>query len=286
MKKFIKTIALTGAMAMSISAYAGTLVFGTIPDAGTGDLDTKYNELLKHVEKETGHTVKMIPIQSYSALVLAMKTKKVDFAYMGAKLFVEAKSRANATAINVELDEQGTPGYRSIIVTAGKTPAKYKHIKDFKGKKFAFVDLNSTSGGLIPTMYFNELGINPKEFFSHVLFTGSHEAAMMSVRQGKVDVAVTNDLDMLELIRNGRLKEGDFRVLWKSDLIPGSLFATSGHVSADKRMAIQNALASFKNDDVFKKLGIAGFAKTDNSMYEPIVRIVEEKKKKAAAKKN
>ena len=280
MKNVMKVSLVALSVALSSTVYAEKLVFGTIPDAGTGDLDSKFSELFKHIKKETGYDIEIVPIQSYAALVLAMKTKQVDFAYMGAKLYVDAVARANAKAIVVELNEQKQPGYRSILVTSGKTPSHYKHVTDFKGKKFAFVDLNSTSGGLIPSIYFAENNIVPKKFFSRVLFTGSHEAAMMSVRNNKVDLAVTNDLDMMELIRNGRLKEDDFRILWKSDLIPGSLYAVSGHTGDAVAKNIQKSLVSFDNRAVFKKLGIGGFAVTNDAAYDSVRKIIEEKRKK------
>ena len=236
---------------------------------------------MQHIEKATGQKIEIIPVSSYAALVLAMRSKKIDFAYMGPKGFVDAMQRAGADALAMEVNEQGQPGYHSIIVTNQKAPKNLKEVKDFKNKSFAYVDLNSTSGGLIPTMYFDTLGIKPKKFFSNVLYTGSHEAAVMSIRNNKVDLAVTNDLDMEELIKNGRLKRDELRVIWTSKLIPGSLYASSGHLKEAMKNKIKNALISFAHKKTLNMMAISTLIKAKNSDYNVIKDIMDEKRKRS-----
>jgi phosphonate transport system substrate-binding protein len=69
------------------------------------------------------------------------------------------------------------------------------------------------------------LNLDPEKHFSRVIYSGSHEASILSVKGGKVDIASTNDLDMDR--GNGKFwdKEKDFNIIWTSKLIPGSNMA-------------------------------------------------------------
>ena len=53
-----------------------------------------------------------------------------------------------------------------------------------------FVDPNSASGYTMPMFKLDQLGIKPDTFFGKVVFTGSHDNAIIALSQGTVDVAV------------------------------------------------------------------------------------------------
>ncbi|MFX4910620.1 PhnD/SsuA/transferrin family substrate-binding protein, partial [Acinetobacter baumannii] len=79
----------------------------------------------------------------------------------------------------------GSTGYFSVFFVKASSP--YKTVEDVKGKNLGLVDPNSTSGNNVPRFELNKLGIPDAEgYFSKVVFTGSHENAILALSQGTV----------------------------------------------------------------------------------------------------
>ena len=87
----------------------------------------------------------------------------------------------------IEVNEDGTKGYHSVFYVKKDSP--YQKIEDLKGKNLGLVDPNSTSGNNVPRFALSKMGIDPDTFFGKVVYTGSHENAVIALQQGTVDVA-------------------------------------------------------------------------------------------------
>jgi phosphonate transport system substrate-binding protein len=124
-----------------------------------------------------------------------------------------------------------------------------KTLEDIKGKKWAFTSSQSTSGTLVPTVMFSKKDINPQEYFSKVLYSGGHEASILSVKAGKVDAASTNNLDFNRgLGRN-----------WEKDDVMG-------------------AFLSYNDKEGLAKLKLKGFAPAKDSDYDSVRELIKLKK--------
>jgi len=272
-------IALLAAAAAS-SAPAGwpeKLVLGTIPTESSSNQTERFDDLVRYLSLKLGIPVELQTASDYAGVITAMQFKHVDIAYFGPKSYVEAAARANAECFVVEVGEDGSRGYHGIIIS--RKGSTLRDIAGAKGKVWAFTDPNSTSGTLVPTLYLvKTLKIDPQSYFGQVIYSGSHEASMLSVKAGKVDIASTNDLDMKR--GEGKLwsKDDDFRILWTSPLIPGSPMAWRKDLPATLKKALRDAFVSFKDKDGLSKLKISGYAPVSDEVYDPIREQIEFKK--------
>lgn len=192
------------------------------------------------------------------------------------------KKRANAEALVVEVDaETGVPGYRGIIIT--KKDSGLNTLESIKGKTWAFTSSQSTSGTLVPTVMFSKSGINPQEYFSKVLYSGGHEASILSIKAGKIDAASTNDLDFSRGLGKAWTAD-DFNIIWTSDLIPGSPMAVRGDLPESLKKALKEAFISYNDKDGLNKLKIKGYIEASDSMYDPVRDLIEIKKQLEAKK--
>jgi phosphonate transport system substrate-binding protein len=131
------------------------------------------------------------------------------------------------------------------------------------------VDPNSTSGNNMPRFKMNQMGVDPDSFFSQVVFTGSHENAVLALAQGTVDVAANwwnaeDDSNLTRMLSKNMvkasdgtpMKKEDFRIIVKSDLIINSPYAYLSDLPEDMKAAIKKAFldAPEKDKDAFKKL--------------------------------
>jgi len=256
---------------------AQKLVLGLIPTESSSHITDRYGNLAKYLEKKLGIPVELKTSTDYAGVIAAMQFKHVDVAYFGPKSYVEASQRAGAEAFVLEVLEDGTQGYHGVIIT--KKGSGINSIKEAKGKVWAFTDPNSTSGTLVPTVYFyKDLKLDPEKYFSKVIYSGSHEASILAVKAGKVDIASTNDLDIDR--GNGKFwnKDKDFNIIWTSKLIPGSPMAYRKDLPESLKKALNDAFLSYKDKDGLKQLKLKGYVATSDDVYDPIRDQIEVKK--------
>ena len=287
-KVLLSLITLCAFMAMTFNQAAaqqnwpGEITFGVIPVASSREMSDSFGDLTRYLEQQLGIKVKLQVAGDYSGVITAMQHKHVDVAYYGPKSYCEAAKRAGAEAIAVEVGQDGTPGYYGYIIT--KKGSGLKDLKSLKGKTWAFTDPQSTSGTLVPTVYFSEIGINPQKYFSKVIYSGSHEASILAVKSGKVDGASTNNLDYNRGLGK-HWQDSDFNIIWKSKLIPGSPIAVRKDLPSSLKMAIKGAFLSYNNKDGLEKLKISGYVPGDDSLYDGVRKLIALKnslKKKVA----
>jgi len=136
------------------------------------------------------------------------------------------------------------------------------------------------------TMFLNEMGINPKQHFSKLTFSGSHEASILAVTNKKVEVASTNLPDIQQLTKEGKIPRGALRVIWVSKLIPNDPIVVRKDLPDNLRRAIQESLVAMqeKHPEVFTAAGsvVGGFQKVDDATYQ-VIRELNETSKRLVA---
>ncbi len=288
-RNFFKTIGLT-TLALSMAAttlsanpqtWPKEINFGVIPTAGSTTMKETFGGLTRYLEEKLGIKVNLQLAGDYAGVITAMQHKHIHIAYLGPKSYVEAAKRAGAEVVAVEVDaESGLPGYYGMIIT--KKDSGLKSLEDIKGKKWAFTSSQSTSGTLVPTVMFMKKGIKPTKYFSKVLYSGGHEASILSVKAGKVDAASTNNLDFNRGLGRTWNKD-DFNIIWKSDLIPGSPMSVRSDLPESLKMAVKGAFISYNDPVGLSKLKVKGYIPGNDSLYDSVRELI--KLKKAMKKK-
>ncbi len=295
MKKFVAlglgtlAIAALGLGIQNVAAQDRTgwpdqLVYATVPTEASKDATQRYAPLVAHLEKSLGLKVKFQNGADYTAVILAQKAKQVDLADYGANSYLDAveQSEGNVEALVITNNIKGGSSYKSLIMT--KADSAIKTIADIKGKTFAFVDPESTSGYLIPLVYFlKDLKVKPDEYFSKVIFAGSHENSILSIANGKVDSGASNDQSLQSAIDKGVIKASDVRTLWTSKPIPNGPTAVRKDLPASLRKAIKDAFLNFKDPKGLDAFNIKGYIAVDDKDFDPI-RDAREIKKQLAKK--
>ena len=287
--KLIKKITLaTFALGLSVTTsmaeekWPDKINFGVIPTAGSTSMKENFSGLTEHLNKKLGINVELQLAGDYTGVITGMQHKHIDVAYFGPESYVQAQKRANAEALVVEVDaESGLPGYRGIILT--KKDSGLNTLESIKDKTWAFTSSQSTSGTLVPTVMFSKSGIDPQKYFSKVLYSGGHEASILSIKSGKIDAASTNTLDFNRGLGKA-WNENDFNIIWTSDLIPGSPMAVRGDLPESLKKALKEAFISYNDKDGLNKLKIKGYIEANDSMYNPIRDLIEVKKQLEANK--
>jgi len=290
MKKILPAAGLViGALGSSLAqqdrtGWPSVLNYGVVPVENSKDATQRYQALLNHLQKTLGIPVKFTNGADYAAVILAMRSKQLDMADFGADSYLEAIDQgAGAEAIVIGDNIKGGLGYNSLLLVKNDSPIK--SVADAKGKTFSFVDPNSTSGYLIPSVYFyKDLKIKPEEYFSKVIFAGSHESSILAVTNGKVELGATNDQSYQQAIDKGAIKQGDLRIIWTSKPIPNGPTALRKDLPDSFKKAVRDAFLSFNDQAGLTALGYKRFVAAQDSMFDPI-RDAREVKKQLAGNK-
>ena len=240
----------------------------------------------KYLEKKLGMEVEFFYTTDYSAVIEAMRSKKIHMAHLTPFAYVLATQKPGLEPIaTLALDGKPTT-YHSIIFTNHKTGLK--SIDDVKARSksltLCFADPASTSGHLIPRAYLNSIGLNPDAAFKESVFAGNHAASILSVQSGKIDIGcAASELALNKLIREGIVKRDDFVILWTSPPIVNDAITVRSDLNKDFIKKLQNAYLDAVKDDftAFSKYVLLywpnpekmSYVPAQDSMYEQLRKI-------------
>jgi phosphonate transport system substrate-binding protein len=272
-----RRIVLAGAAALAFTASASAedwkakypeITFAVIPAENGSGVTERYTPLVNYLSKELGIKVNLRVANDYAAVIEGQRAGNIHIGYYGPASFARARVTGVKTdAFVIDVNADGSKGYYSVFYVRANSP--YQKIEDLKGKNLGLVDPNSTSGNNMPRFKLNQVGIDPDAFFSKVIFTGSHENAVLALSQGTVDVAANwwnadNDSNLTRMLNKNMvkssdgtsLKKEDFRIIVKSDLIINSPYAYLSDLPEDMKAAIKKAFLEMaeKDSEGFKKL--------------------------------
>lgn len=229
------------------------LVFATVPDENATGVEKRYEPFIQYLTKQLGVPVKLRIANDYAAVIEGQIAGNIHIALYGPSAFARAlMNGAKIEAFAMQVNKDGTKGYYSVLYVKAGSP--YQKIEDLKGKSLGLVDPNSTSGNNVPRFEMNKMGIKPEEFFSNVVYTGSHENAVIALQQGQVEGAFNwwndeNESMLRRMERKSMAKYDDFRIIFKSDQIVNSPYAMLTTMPAELQTAIKDAMFNIQKND-------------------------------------
>jgi phosphonate transport system substrate-binding protein len=129
----------------------------------------------------------------------------------------------------------------------------------------------------------NKLGIDPETFFSKVVYSGSHENAVIAVQQGTCDAAFNwwndeQESNLLRMARKNMVKAEDFKMIFKSEQIVNSPIAYLSDMPTGLKKAIADAIFAMpaKDKAAFDKIYEGKqlpWKPIDNKAYDEIIQL-------------
>jgi phosphonate transport system substrate-binding protein len=168
--------------------------------------------------------------------------------------------------------------FHSLIIT--NTSKSIYSLSDLKGKQFAYGDINSTSGHVIPYLEMKRAGLNPDTDLQF-RYSGEHSATVKLVEMGMVDAGAVDESVFNAMIKDGRADRNRLRVIYTSKPFVDYVYVARRGVSdseRDKFAAALLALKEGKNDDILKLLRASKFVKANDGEYAGIREAAQELK--------
>ncbi|KZK80158.1 Phosphate-import protein PhnD precursor [Pseudovibrio sp. Ad13] len=255
--------------------------------------------LVDRFEKLLGVPVKLFPAADYAGTIEGLKGGNLDYAELGASgysaVYLSAPDAVEPVLTTKQTD--GATGYYSVLVA--RADSGIETLEDMKGKRMGFADPNSTSGYLVPSVAFDDMGLNLKEYFASTQFSGGHEQNVLAVLNGDVDGGVTwasgvgeweegyTSGNLRKMVDKGMVDMSDLVQVWQSPLIPNGPLVVRKSLPSDVKQKVVASLKSMVTDNTecfYSAQGgeYADFVEVNHDFYKTIV---EARRRKIEAKK-
>jgi phosphonate transport system substrate-binding protein len=255
---------------------AGGVSVGMIPDAGATQVSIEQKAPLRdYLAKALGEPVKLIIPTNYNATVEALGNGSLDFAYLGALTYVKAHERYGVVPlVQRAIDKQ----FHSVFVT--QAGSGIKSLADTKGKSFAFGDINSTSGHLIPYRELKKAGVDAEKDLKF-RYTGNHSATLKAVETGASDAGALDETVFKTMTSDGSVNGSKVRIFHTSDPFVDYVWVARKDVNPAHRENFAKAFISLKagqNSAILDILRGTEFVRVNDSEYNSIRTIARELK--------
>lgn len=253
------------------------LRFGIIPFESAEELIKNVNPMMTMIAKGLDMEVKPFIAADYTGVIEAFRGKKLDAAFLTPASYVMAKQEANVRVI-LKSQRNGNPYYYGAIIV--RSDSGINTLNDLKGKRFSFGDPISTSGHVFPRKVLLEANINPETDFANVIFSGAHDATVLSVLNKKVDAGATFSDDSsgskgswTRYLKPDEVKQ--IKVLAVSDPIPADNICVSSDLDPKIADKLADVIIAFGKTEEGKKMmaklyKFDGYMRATDEDYEPV----------------
>jgi phosphonate transport system substrate-binding protein len=250
-------------------AQTAELRVGLIPSEDAQAMIRASQQVMDQLAAKTGMRVKPFVANDYNGVIEALRSGKLDVAYLGPFSYILASQIGNAEAFAVAVTKKtGKSAYHSMVIA--RKDKGLASVEQLKGRTFAFVDPSSASGHLFPKAGLMATGFDADTGFSRVIFSGSHDASILAVANNKVDAAAVADRIFESAVAKGVVKAEDFQVIWRSQPIPESPMVWRKSLDAATKQKVAAALADVKDQPWGDQGVLNGFAPTNDQAYDVV----------------
>ena len=166
------------------AAQPDTLMVGMVPFHEAQVMIDSIDPLTELLSEELNMPVEGTVLTSYTSVIEAMGTGRVDVGIFGPFALVLGEQRHNLQVILTAL-RNGESHYEAQFVT--RSDSEIENLNDVRDKTAAFVDPASASGFLFPYVHMLDAGIDPETDLDKYIYAGSHDAALLAVYNQEVD---------------------------------------------------------------------------------------------------
>ena len=251
---------------------------GFVPAENVQEVARNAQPIIDILHRELRIEAQPFVATDYTGVVEALRSNKLDIAFLSPASYVLAKSEADVKVI-LKSQRKGLPYYYAAIIT--HRDSDIGSLKDLRNKTFAFGDALSTTGHIIPVKMFKEIGIDPARDFKNVIYSGGHDATVLAVLNRKVDAGATfanspnsDDAAWTQYLKNPD-EQKRIRAIAYSEPIPADNLVISSHLDPALAKRIEEIFLKLSEDAEGKKMlrdlyKIDGFVSATDQDYDSV----------------
>jgi phosphonate transport system substrate-binding protein len=264
-----------------------TLKFGRVPSVTVTELLRQNAPLIRQLKNELDVNITYRFADSYHGIIDGMSEETYDFTWMGPYSYVLAECSSETSAryrplvrpVRQQPSGEAQAEYRSLIFA--RAGSSIRELEDLRGKSFAFVEEQSTSGYLFPLARLTEANLNPESDFENVEFLGRHDRVVQSVLDGTYDAGAVYDDARLEEFDSPSKADEWLRVIARTRPIPTSPITVSGRFAenhpelVDQFVETMTSLhRSKRGEEILTRLGIQRYQPVSDEDYDEVRNVL------------
>lgn len=205
---------------------------------GMGGLAEAFGPFAAKFKEVSGVELEMFGLSNRTAAGTALQFDEVDLVFAGPSEFVLFAERQPDIEILFSINR---PHYGTSFFVA--EDSDIKTLADLRGHKVALKDVGSTSGHIFPSQMLVAAGLDLDRDLEIIMAGDARVAALVN---GDVDALGGGNSDAGDIEEfNPDFK---YRVLAKSDILPGDPIIMRGTLAADCKAALRDVLASHADE--------------------------------------
>lgn len=255
----------------------GEIVIGLIPEINIFQQMERFAPLAEYLSRETGQPIKFKVLPRYGNIIENFEHEHLDGAFFGSFTGALAIRKLGIVPLARPVNTNGKSTYAGLIFV--RKDSGIRNVAAMRGKRFAFVEKATSAGYAFPLAYLHTNGKEPASFLGEIYFTGSHDASIYAVLEGKADIGAAKD-SIYELVSAKEPRVGkELVVLARSEEFPsnglGVRKTMDKALMAKLKAALLNLHESPQGQKVLVSLHYKNFIETKTKDYRPVFDMAE-----------
>lgn len=252
------------------------LLIGLIPEMNIFKQKARFKPLGEHLSKRLGMPVRFTILRRYGNVLETFRIEQMDGAFFGSFTGALAIERLGVVPLARPVNLDGSSTYRGRIFVREDGP--FRSVEDLRGRRMAFVERATTAGYVFPLAWLRENGVRSgAAFFGESWFTGSHDAAIQAVLDGKADVAAAKHTVHERMRAEDPRVDRELRVLAESPAVPSNGLCVRPSLPRGLQQKLRDALLGLDRDPdgaaVLQELGALRFVPASAEDYRPVAEL-------------
>lgn len=256
-----------------LAAEKPIIHFGVIPRYNPMIMYQNYQPIMDYLSQKTPYRFELKLARNYPEAVEHLQTGVTQVASLGDVTFAAASRGFGARPILRPRNSLGLPDYYSLIVVRKESPLT--DISQLAGKSFAFGNIHSTSGNLIPRHYLYQHGVELTDLGRYENLP-THTDVARAVLKGQFEAGALKDVVAY------RYQESGLRILAKSPPIPSVPIVVRRDAPQALIDALKKALLAINPDNPQQLEMLShwdpefryGFVPASTDDYRPILELL------------
>ncbi len=249
-----------------------SIVIGLVPEQDMFKQRERYEPLARYLSARTGADIKLIVLPRYGNILNSFISSGMDAAFFGSFTYILAHARLGVQPVARPVGVDGRSTYHGLIFV--RKDSHIRSVWEMRGKRFAFVDRDTTAGYLLPLAFFEKYGVHYPTYLKESYFTGTHEDAIYDVLEGKADIGAAKDTVLERLAAADEKIANELVMITRSPDVPENSLAVRKDLDASMKNRLKTALLNMHEDPegagALKDLGAQKFIEATDSDFKPV----------------
>lgn len=251
------------------------LFLALIPERDIFAQRQRYQALAGEIARHMNRPVELVSLSTYQSVLLEMKEKRIDGAFVGSLLAVQAHDQLDARILAKPQSLAGGTTYTGVIIVAKNSPIQ--NVSELAGKSIAMVR-TTTAGCLFPTyLFYQNKMLDDETRKPQMRWVGTHDQVIREVLAGTVDAGAVKNLRLEAFLTDN--PKAQIRQLAVSAEVPDNGLIVRGDIPADQVQKLKATLLDMDKDvqgqQALAVFGIQRFLPCDIDEYHAVYEMIK-----------